>query len=269
MRDADAGFGVSRRARSRALLAAACLLPCSFAGLAAAQGVVSRSPNLTDGWVEATGTLQFNFNHRFWLLDTPQGHSVQNTPSFLLAAPLPGPLLLGGQYASNSQQAGQPSEWEVFVRWAPGAALGPLTWALTGAYNGAAESTDGELAVRLPIALPEGSPVDSIGLLGAGRIFADVYDEGVPGWFAGGGVVLHFGEGFSISGDAGQATVDSEAATEVWGAALQFRIPVSPHTLSLIATNARTGTLQGSSLGRRTVWGFEFTIPISLDRYFQ
>jgi hypothetical protein len=230
--------------------------------------VVSRTPNLTDGWVTSTGTLQFNFNHRFWLLDTEQGHSVQNTPSFLIGVPLPRNLLLGGQYASNSQAAGRPSEWEALARWAPDAALGPLTWALTGAYNGAAESVDGELSVRLPIALPESSPIDSIGVLGAGRVFSDVYDSGEPGWFAGGGLVLHFGEGFAIAGDAGQASVDGETATEVWGAALQFRIPVSPHTFSLQATNSRTGTLQGSSLGRRTVWGFEFTIPISLDRYF-
>jgi hypothetical protein len=251
-----------------ALLAAATVLAFSTARLAA-QGVVSRTPNLTDGWVESTGTLQFNFNHRFWLIDTAQGHSVQNTPSFVLAVPLPGRLLLGGQYASNAQVAGGPSEWEVLARWAPNAALGPLTWALTGAYNGTAKSTDGELSVRLPIALPESSPVDSIGVLGAGRFFADVYDGGESGWFAGGGLVLHFGDGFSIAGDAGQETVDGETLTEVWGAALQFRIPVSPHTLSLMATNARTGTLQGSSFGRRTVWGFEFTIPINLDRYFQ
>jgi hypothetical protein len=251
----------------RAALAVTVLLPSWFSGLAA-QGVVSRSPNLTDGWVTSTGTIQFNFNHRFWVLDTQQGHSVQNTPSFLFGVPLPGRLLLGTQYASNSQAARKNSEWEAFVRWAPEASLGPLTWALTGAYNGAAESADGELSVRLPIGLPESSPIDSIGVLGAGRFFADAYNDGESGWFAGGGLVLHFGEGFSIAGDAGQASVDGETATEVWGAALQFRIPVSPHTVSLMATNARTGTLQGSSFGRRTVWGFEFTIPISLDRYF-
>jgi hypothetical protein len=250
----------------RAALATTALFPSSFAGLAA-QGVVSRSPNLTDGWVTGTGTLQFNFNHRFWLIDTQQGHSVQNTPSFLLAAPLPGSLLVGGQYASNSQSAGRTNEWEVFARWAPSAAIGPLSWALTGAYNGAAKSVDGELSARLPIALPESSPIDSIGVLGAGRVFADVYDSGESAWFAGGGLVLHVGEGVSIAGDAGQASVGGDAARKVWGAALQLRIPVSPHTVSIMATNSRTGTLQGSSFGRRTVWGFEFTIPISLDRY--
>jgi hypothetical protein len=258
------------RTVATAFLAAAALLPQGSAGLAA-QGVVSRSPNITDGWVSSTGTIQFNFNHRFWLIDTQGGQSVQNTPSFLIGIPLPGPLLLGTHYASNAQVAAKPGEWEVFARWAPDAALGPLTWALTAAYNGGAESPDGELSVRLPIALPESSPVDSIGILGAARVFSDALGDGNSGWFAGGGLVLHFGEGFAISGDAGQASVDGETEkpTEVWGAALQYRIPASPHTVSLQATNSRTASLQGASFGRRTVWGFEFTIPISLDRYFQ
>ena len=260
----------SARAAALVALAAAAFLTCGFADLAA-QGVVSRTPNITDGWVTSTGTFQFNFNHRFWLLDTQGGQSVQNTPSFLIGVPLPGRILLGGLYASNAQVAAKPSEWEVLARWAPDAALGPLTWALTAAYNGGAESPDGELSVRLPIALPESSPVDSIGVLGAARVFSEALGDGNSGWFAGGGLVLHFGEGFAISGDAGQASIDGETEkpTEVWGAALQYRIPASPHTISLQATNSRTASLQGASFGRRTVWGFEFTIPIDLDRYFQ
>jgi plastocyanin len=54
-----------------------------------------------------------------------------------------------------------------------------------------------------------------------------------------------------------------------WSAGLQLAIPNTPHTLSLQATNTNTATLQGGSRGgslRR--YGFEFTIPITLARYF-
>ena len=79
--------------------------------------------------------------------------------------------------------------------------------------------------------------------------------------------MLHFGDLVSLSGDVGQLSVDGLESKEVWGAALQLRIPTTPHTLALQAMNTRTGTLQGSSVGARTVWGFEFTVPMTLGRY--
>ena len=246
-----------------------CLSVLLAPGSAAAQGVVSRSPNLTDGWVSSSGDLQFNFNHRFWLVPTSQGERVINSPSFLLAAPLPGSVLLGGRYASNSRVAeDHVNEWELFGRWAPPLPPGPLGIAVTAAYNGAAESVDGELSARAPISLPESSPVDSIGFLGSVRVLSDALGSGETGWFAGGGVVLYFGDLVSLSGDVGQLSVDGLESKEVWGAALQLRIPTTPHTLALQAMNTRTGTLQGSSVGARTVWGFEFTVPMTLGRYF-
>lgn len=232
---------------------------------AAAQGVLSRTPNLSDGWVTSTGTLQFNFSHRFWRVPTnDKGDRVLNTPTFLLAAPLPGRLLLGGEYASNSQTSDEHfNEWELLLRWAPPIPTGPLGLALTGAYNSAAGSADGELGLRLPIHLPEASPIDSIGLLGAGRVLSDALDSGETGWFVGGGVVLHFGDRLALSGDGGQLSVTGEEPDAVWGAAVQIRIPRSPHTLALTASNTRTATLQGASAGTRTYWGFEFTIPVT------
>ena len=63
-----------------------------------------------------------------------------------------------------------------------------------------------------------------------------------------------------------------------WGVGLQLRIPTTPHTVSIHATNINAVTLQGSSFGSavisgdtgdpRTLYGFEFTIPITLSRYF-
>jgi hypothetical protein len=58
---------------------------------------------------------------------------------------------------------------------------------------------------------------------------------------------------------------DAEEVNSVWGAGLQARIPGSPHSISFFASNATTGTLQGTSVGGRTVWGFEFTIPVRLS----
>ena len=50
---------------------------------------------------------------------------------------------------------------------------------------------------------------------------------------------------------------------------MHIAIPLTPHTLSLHATNAPVGTLQGASRGSSRVrYGFEFTIPLTLRRYF-
>jgi plastocyanin len=46
-------------------------------------------------------------------------------------------------------------------------------------------------------------------------------------------------------------------------------IPYTPHTLSLQATNTNVGTLQGVSRGGDIVrYGFEFTVPVTLRRWF-
>ena len=270
MRDGRPPTTVERVRGAHLLLAGLLCLSGLLAPHAAeAQGVVSRSPNLTDGWVQGSGNLQFNFNHRFWSVSTSQGERVLNSPSFLLAAPVPGNVLLAGRYASNSQVSSEHvNEWELFGRWAPPLPLGRVGLAIAGGYNGAAEAADGEVSVRVPINLPEASPIDSIGLLGSARLLSDALESGETGWFVGGGVVLHIGDFLSFSGDAGQLSVDGLDPREVWGAALQVRIPTTPHTLALQAMNSRTGTLRGSSVGVRTVWGFEFTIPLTLGRYF-
>ena len=236
------------------------LAPCSVA----AQGVVSRTSNLTDGWVSSPGTIQFNFNHRFRLISTTQGNTVLNSPSFLLGVPLPGDLLVAGRYASDSRVAeDRVNEWEAFARWAPPIPTGRADLAISVAYNRAAESADAELAVRIPIGLPESSPVDSIGFLGAGRVLSETGGSDGTGWFMGGGVVLHVGDRFSISGDGGKLSSDGPDERAVWGAGIQVRIPTTPHTLAIQATNTRTGTLQGASVGDQTYWGFEFTALLS------
>ncbi|MEX0935780.1 MAG: plastocyanin/azurin family copper-binding protein [Gemmatimonadota bacterium] len=235
--------------------------------LVLAQDALPRAINLTDGWVGEPGALHFNFDHRFRLVSAAD--KVLNSPSFLLAAPLPGNLIVGGWYASRSELAdGRVNEWETFGRWAPPIARENLGPALSVAYNGSARSVDGELSLRRAFAVPDGVPVDSIALLGSARAFSDVADTGDGGWFWGGGLVLHLRDGLALAGDAGRIQTDGPDLRGVWGAGLQFRVPTTPHTVSLRASNTNTATLQGSAIGGRTSWGFEFTVPITFARYF-
>src|SRR5690606_14561122 len=73
----------------------------------------------------------------------------------------------------------------------------------------------------------------------------------------------------ALAGDA-MTLLDREDGEDVaWSAGVQLRIPTTPHTLSLHASNANTTTLQGTSRGvGQVMYGFEFTIPLTLSRYF-
>ena len=54
-----------------------------------------------------------------------------------------------------------------------------------------------------------------------------------------------------------------------WSAGVHVAIPGTPHTLSIQATNTNTATLEGSSRGSsQRRYGFEFTTPFTLARYF-
>jgi len=56
--------------RGRLLLAALCTL-FTWRG-AGAQTVLDRTPNLSGGWVGASGVLHFNFLHRFSISSAPE-----------------------------------------------------------------------------------------------------------------------------------------------------------------------------------------------------
>jgi len=223
------------------------------------QSVVTRTPNLSAGWVGEPGVVQFNFLHRF----TKSGSKVLNTPTFLLAAPLPGRTLVGGHYASNSGVAGQSNEFELFGRWTPlePGGASPVDAALTGAFNETAGSADGELSV--------GFSAGPLRLLGVGRAFSEGVGSDDASWAVGGGGVLRISDGVSLAGDVVTLPDRAEDEKAAWGAALQLRIPTTPHSFSLQAANTRTATLRGSSRGvDDTFWGFEFTIPFTVSRYF-
>jgi plastocyanin len=131
--------------------------------------------------------------------------------------------------------------------------------ALTGAYDNASQSVDGEAQVRLGMG--------KAALLGVARAFSSGY--GADGRVAlGGGAVLPLGGTFALAGDVITLLNRSDAEKVAWSAGLQIRIPYTPHSLSLQATNTNTATLEGSSRGGdKTRYGFEFTIPVTLSRY--
>jgi plastocyanin len=247
----------------RAVLLAIALTPAA-ARTADAQGVMERPPNLTGTWTGDHGVVYFNFLHRF-TVSSGETNKVANFPTFLLAAGLPANLLAGVRYATNSDLVpAYPNEWEFFARWGPLAQRrgAPLDIALHAGYNNAAESFDAEVSVERAFG--------RLRLLAAGRYLSDAFFTGESRMAVAGGATLSLTRAFSLAADVATLTDrDDDVEDIAWGAGLQIAIPYTPHTLSLQATNTNTGTLQGSSIGSdETRYGFEFTIPITLSRYF-
>ena len=236
-------------------------VPCALFALvgvsdvASCQSVLDRPPNLSGGWIGPTGTLQFNFVHRFGVGDAPT-RKVTNSPTFLLSYRLPAPLLIGFNYATSSDIAAAfPNEWEFFARYAHG----PL--ALQGSYNQAAASFDAELTAA--------KKFGAVRAMAVGRLLTNGYNSDTTRYAVGGGAVLRLNRWFALAGDV-TSLLERRAGEEIaWGAGLQIEIPYTPHSLSLQVTNTNTGTLQGVSRGLdRVRGGFEFTIPFTLSRYF-
>lgn len=243
-------------------LGAACALATSYAGGAGAQSLLDRPPNLNGGWVGSSGQLYFNFLHRFTASDAPE-RKVTNVPTFTLAAGLPWHTLVGAEYATNSNLAPSfPNEWEVFVRNAPlqedrGA---PVDLAGQLSYNFAAEGVDGEVSVARRFG--------PLRVIGVGRTLSGV--DGAERRFAfGGGGTLRISRFFALAGDAVTLTEHEEGEKLAWSAGVHLAIPGTPHTLSIHTANTNAYTLQGLSRGEKTRrYGFEFTIPLTLNRWF-
>jgi plastocyanin len=228
----------------------------------AAQTVMDRTPNLDGAWVSAPGMLHFNFLHRFSISSAPE-RKVTATPTFLLAAGLPGRTLIGAHYATNSVLSPRyPNEWEFFGRVAvlqqkSGA---PLDARAQVGYNLAARGPDGEASVAR-----QQGPVR---VLAALRVLADPGPGGTD-VAVGSGVVVRLTRYLALSGDVTTLTKRAPGEEVAWGAGINLAIPRTPHTLSLQATNVNNASLQSSSRGTNsTRYGFEFTIPLTLSRYF-
>jgi plastocyanin len=229
----------------------------------AAQSLLERSPNISGSWVPARGVVQFNFLHRFSRSPAPE-RKVTGFPALTLAAGLPAHATAGVVYATNSAiVAGYPNEWELFARaLVLGESRGaPLDLGVQAAYNLASEGFDGELSLARSLGRAR--------LLGVIRSLSAV-DEGDMDVAAGGGAAVRITSHVAVAGDAVALLGEAGDAERVaWSAGLHVAIPGSPHTLSLHASNAAAGSLQGSTrAGSATRFGFEFTVPITLARYF-
>ncbi len=237
-------------------------LPLTAAG---AQSLLDRPPNVSGDWVANSGTIQFNFLHRFSVSDAPV-RKVSNFPTFLMGVGLPGRFMVGVNYATNSTLAPKfPNEWEFFGRFQPvledlGA---PVDIGGQIGYNVASEGVDGEVSLA--------KRVGPARLLAVARVLADPYDEGQVRFAAGGGATVRLGRFVAIAGDVttlSDRTPDRDERP-AWSAGLHIALPNTPHTLSIQATNGNTATLQGLSVGGTEIrYGFEFTVPITLARFF-
>jgi len=242
------------------------LLLFAPAALAAQAGNLDRTPNLSADWLVRPGTVQFNFLHRFVRSPQPVA-KVTNFPTFLVATSLRRGTTLGFNYSTNSTLApAYPNEWEFFGRVHPFSEAGGFPLDLGGqlGWNLAAKGLDGELSL--------GRNLGPLRLIAVGRALSNPYRKGAGAQIAlGGGAVLHFTRHLGVHGDAVRLTEPSVARGEktAWSVGLAIAIPNTPHTISLHATNTNTGTLQGASRGASQIrYGFEFTIPITLARYF-
>lgn len=228
-----------------------------------AQSLLDRPPNVSADWTGAPGTLYFHFIHRFSTSGAPE-RKVSNVPTFLLAAGLPMRLLAGVHYSTNSALAPRfPNEWELFARWAPlsednGA---PLDIGGQVGFNNAAEGVDGEVSVARRFGAAR--------LIAVARALSDPFDSDNIRYAFGGGGTIRLGTYVALAGDVSSLTNRDSSERVAWSAGLHLAIPLSPHTFSLQVTNTLVSTLQGVSRGtegRR--YGFEFTIPLTLRRYF-
>jgi plastocyanin len=207
--------------------------------------------------------LHFNFLHRFSVSSAPE-RKVTSAPTFLFAAGLPARTLVGAHYATNSELSTRyPNEWELFGRIAPltQETRSPVDVSAQLGYNLAAKGLDGEAA----LARREGR----LRVLGVFRVLADPGDAGGTDVALGSGVVYRLTRSIGVSADVTTLTKRAPGEKVAWGVGLNLAIPRTPHTLSLQATNVNNATLQSASRGTdRTRYGFEFTIPLTLSRYF-
>lgn len=202
------------------------------------------------------GTVYFNFLHRFTNSGAPE-RQVTNYPTFLLGyAPFRN-TLVGVNYSTRSDIAPRfPNEYELFARYSAVRLV-----SLQAGYNQAAESLDGELGLT--------HDLGPLHLMAAGRVFSNGYASDTTRYAVAGGATLRVSRWLALGGDVASLLDTRENEEVAWSAAIQIAIPYTPHTLSLQAANTSTATLQGQSRGLEDVrYGFEFTVPITLSRWF-
>lgn len=227
------------------------------------QSLLERSPNMSGGWTGTSGLMYFHLVHRFNQSGAPE-HKVTNSPTMLVAAGLPRRLLVGVNYATNSLVAPRyPNEWELFARHAPlvQSETVPVDVSVQAGYNVAAHSVDGEVQLARDLG--------AVRVMGAFRALSNAYHADETRYAWGAGAAVSITDHIALAGDVASLLDRSEGEKLAWSAGVHVGLPFTPHTLSLHASNTHTATLQGSSVGIDQIhWGFEFTVPLTLSRYF-
>jgi plastocyanin len=229
---------------------------------AGAQSTLDRSPNVGEAWVPDGGVVQFNLVHRFYVSPGP-AHKLSNFPTLTLATGFGHGVGVGVRYGSNStvvRDPYRPNELEAFARLRLGAAEGAdgLGVAVTPAYNVAARSPDGEVALDWTWRW--------LTLAGVGRALGKPFGASGARVGLAGSAAIRLTRYVGVSGDVGHLIHDSVGT--VWSAGITLAIPSSPHSFSLHASNAASSTIQGNSQpAGHVLYGFEFTIPLHLSRF--
>jgi len=232
-----------------------------------AQPLTERSPNMEGTWVTSPRNLHFQFAHRFEVAgdDADIGDLfgdgfLVNYPTFALTYGVVPGVMAGVRYSSKSLVMDQFNEWQPYLKWAPIRRSSERPWSLsiTGAYNGAASSLDGELAFQADV-------WKRVILLGAVRGFTDTFRTDTPSLAIAAGAGFRVNKYVTLTGDIAEIVVGVEDTPTGWSAGVHLGIPHTPHTFSIMATNVTSGTLQGTSTGveGEVYWGFEFTVPFS------
>jgi plastocyanin len=231
----------------------------------AAQSLLERPPNVSGDWIAPRGTVQFNFLHRFVRSDPP-ARKITNFPTFVIGVGLPKHTQVGFLYSTNSTLVPRyPNEWEFYGRWLPVSQDGGAPFDLGGqvGYNLAVKGLAGEISIARAL--------KRVRVIGVTRLLDDPTQSGHVDVALGGGLVLRLHRYIALTGDLVTLTHRDTLAGEkpAWSAGVHVAIPGTPHTFSLQATNTNTATLEGASRGTtQRRYGFEFTIPFTLARYF-
>ncbi len=234
--------------------------------LAAGTPVTSATPNVDSALTNPPGSTDFLFDHRFQVI----GSKVLNSPTFALETGIVWRLSAALRYATSSDVGTGPNELEAMARAGLLRQGGghPLDLALEAAWNTAAHSADGAVALARRFG--------RLAVTATVRGFSNAYDAGGAALAAGAGLQLRLTRYLSLFGDLNGILTAAEfnrirptPSLLAWSGGIAFDIPYTPHSMSIYATNGNTRTLEGASRGTRDVRvGFQFDIPFgSLDRW--
>lgn len=243
------------------------MIRCSSAGvmvLALLTGLPAdaRTPNLEGVDVTPDGSAFFSFLHRFQV-GTPPTFTVTNLPTFHVSTGWGNHAAFGALYATETLTVpGASQELELFAkqRLLDEASGSPFSLTARAAFNVTAISPDVEIAAA--------HTFGPVGLLATVRGLGNYQYAGTPQLVGGFGGRLAATDHVDLVGDIGVGWPRSGPnGAAVWGAGLAMRIPYTPHTLALQASNASTTTSHGASVPTGAVrYGFDFTIPFASVR---